>query len=42
MQVSNIIWYLFLSVWITSLSMIISRSIQVAENGITLFFLVTE
>ena len=34
----NIIWRLSFSVRLTSLSMIISRSIHVAANGIILFF----
>ena len=37
-HISNIIWYLSFSVWLTSLCMIISRSIQVAANGIISFF----
>ena len=35
---SDIIWYLSFSVWLTSFSMKISRSIYVAANAITLFF----
>ena len=36
---SDIMWYLFFSVWLTSLSMIISRSVCVVANGIISFFL---
>ena len=36
---SDVIWYLSFSAWLTSLGMIISRSIDVAENGIISFFL---
>ena len=36
---SVIIWYLSFSNWLTSFSVIISRSIQVAANGIISFFL---
>ena len=35
---SDIIWCLSFSVWLTSLSMIISRSIHIAENGIVYSF----
>ena len=38
-SISTIIWYLPFSVWLTSLSMIISRSIYVAANGIISFLL---
>ena len=38
-HISDIIWYLSFSVWLTSLSMIISRSIPVAASGIISFFL---
>ena len=37
-HISDIIWYLSFSIWLTSFSMIISRSIHVAANGIILFF----
>ena len=37
LHISDIIWYLSFSVWLTSLSMIISRSIHVASNGIISF-----
>ena len=38
--IRDIIWYLFFSVWITSLSMLISKSIHVAANDlISLFFM---
>ena len=33
---------MFVFVWLTSLSMIISRSIHVAENGIISFFSMAE
>ena len=36
------IWYCFFSFWLTSFSVIISRSIHVAANGIILFFFTTE
>ena len=36
-HVNGIIWYLPFSVWLTSLSMIVSGSIHVATNGIILF-----
>ena len=39
---SDIIWYLCFSVWLTSLSMIISRSIHAAADGIISLFLMTE
>ena len=39
---SEIIWNLSFSVWLTSLCMIISGSIHVAANGIILFFFVAE
>ena len=35
----DIVWYLSFSFWLTSLSMIISRSIHVAANDIISFFL---
>ena len=35
----DIIWCLSFTVWLTSLSMIVSRSIHVAANGIISFFL---
>ena len=38
-HISDILWYLSFSVSLTSLSMIISRSIHVAANGITPFFI---
>ena len=37
-HVSNIIWYLSFFFWLTSLSMMISRSIQIAANDIISFF----
>ena len=36
-HISDIIWYLSFSVWLTSLSVIISRSIHVAANGTVSF-----
>ena len=36
---SNIVWYLYVCVWLPSLDMIISRFIHVAAHGITSFFL---
>ena len=41
-HISDIIWYLCFSVWLTSLTMIISRSILVAVNGIISFFFMAE
>ena len=38
LHISDVIWYLSLSFSLTSLSMIISRSANVAPNGIILFF----
>ena len=38
-HISYITWYLSFSVWLTSLSMVLSRSICVAKNGIISFFL---
>ena len=38
-QISDIIWYLSFSFWLTSLSIRICRSIHVAANGISLSFL---
>ena len=35
---NDILWYLSFSAWLTSFSMIISRSIHVAANGIISFF----
>ena len=37
LHISDIIWYLSLSIWLTSLTMIISRPIHVASNGIISF-----
>ena len=39
---SSIIWYLSFSVWLTSLSIMISTFTQVAANGIVSFFLMVE
>ena len=39
LHISDIIWYLSFSAWLTSLTMIISRSIRVAAKGIISFFL---
>ena len=41
-HISDIIWHLSFFSWLTSLSMMISRSIHVAENGIILFFFMAE
>ena len=41
-RISCIIWYLSFSVWLTSLSMMISRSTHVAANGIISFFFMAE
>ena len=41
-DIRDSIWYFSFSVWLTSLSMTISRSIHVAENGIISFFSVAE
>ena len=38
-DISDIVWYLSYSFWLTSLRMRISSSIHVAANGIILFFL---
>ena len=38
-HISDMIWYLFFSLWLTPLSMIISISIHVATNGILSFLL---
>ena len=35
-------WYLSFSVWVTSLNMIISRSIHIDANGLISFFFMTE
>ena len=40
-HVTDIIWY-FVFVWLTSLSVIISRSIHIAANGIISFFFMAE
>ena len=42
LRISDIIWYLSFSFWLSSLSMIISRSIHVAANGIISFFFMSE
>ena len=42
LHISDIIWHLFFSARLTSLCVIISRSIQVAANGIISFFSVAE
>ena len=39
---SDIIWHLFFSVWLTSLSIIISRFIHVGANGIISFIFMAE
>ena len=39
-NISEIIWYLFFPVWLSSLSIIPSRSIHVVANGKALFFFV--
>ena len=41
-HISDIIWYLSLSFWLSSLSMIISSCIHVAANGIILFFFMSQ
>ena len=41
-ELPGIIWYLSFSFWLTSLSMIISRSIHAAENAIISLFLMSE
>ena len=38
-EISDIIWYVSFSFWLTSLSTRVSSSIHVAANGIILFFL---
>ena len=38
LHISDVIWYLSFSIWLTSLSMTISSFIHVAANGIILFF----
>ena len=42
LHISNIMWYLSFSVWLTSLSMIISRSVSVAASAIISFFFMAE
>ena len=37
-HISDIIWYLSFSVWLTSFTMIISRSIHIDANGIVSFY----
>ena len=39
---SDIIWYLSFSVWLTLLSMLISTSIHVAANDIISFFFIVQ
>ena len=41
-HICYIIWYLFYFIWLTSLSIIISRSIHVAANDIISFFFMAE
>ena len=41
-HISDVIWYLPFSFWLTSLSMRISSCIHVAANGIISFFFMTE
>ena len=41
-HIGGIILYFFFSVWLTTFSVIISKSIHVAANGITLFFFMAE
>ena len=38
-HISDIIWYVFFSFWLTSFSMRISSSIHVVANGIIIFYL---
>ena len=41
-HIRDVIWYFSFSVWFTSLSMTVSRSIHVAADGIISFFLMSE
>ena len=40
LYMNNIVWYLPVSVWLTSLSMIISRCIHVVANDISFFLMI--